>query len=140
MSRSLMAAMLALSTMAVACSNSNQDTAQNKAPEYSQNQPANTQADNTAQNKVDQTNTVPEPMDQGTSDVDMTITTVLRKAITSDEHLSMNAKNVKIITRDGVVTLRGPVETTAERAAIEAAANAVSGVRRVDSYLEVTGG
>ncbi|HEX7879543.1 MAG TPA: BON domain-containing protein [Candidatus Eisenbacteria bacterium] len=140
MSRSLMAAMLALSTMAVACSNSNHDAAQNKAPDYSQNQPANTQADNTAQNKVDQTNTVPEPMDQGTSDVDMTITTVLRKAITSDESLSMNAKNVKIITRDGVVTLRGPVETTAERAAIEAAANAVSGVRRVDSYLEVTGG
>ena len=139
MSRSLMAAMLALSTMAVACSNSNQDTA-NKAPEYSQNQPANTQADNTAQNKVDQTGTVPEPMDQGTSDVDMTITTVLRQAITKDEHLSMNAKNVKIITRDGVVTLRGPVESTAERAAIEAAANAVSGVRRVDSYLEVTGG
>ena len=139
MSRSLMAAMLALSTMAVACSNSNQDTA-NKAPEYSQNQPANTQADNTAQNKVDQTGTIPEPMDQGTSEADMTITTVLRKAITSDESLSMNAKNVKIITRDGVVTLRGPVESTAERAAIEAAANAVSGVRRVDSYLEVTGG
>jgi len=79
-------------------------------------------------------------MDQGTSDVDMTITTVLRQAISKDEHLSTNAKNVKIITRDGVVTLRGPVESTAERAAIEAAANAVSGVRRVDSYLEVTGG
>ena len=138
MSRSLMTAMLALATMAVACSNSNQNKAQTQ--DYSQNQPANTQADNTAQNKVDQAGTVPEPMDQGTSDVDMTITTVLRKAITSDESLSMNAKNVKIITRDGVVTLRGPVATTAERAAIEAAANAVSGVRRVDSYLEVTGG
>lgn len=138
MSRSLMTAMLALATMAVACSNSDQNKAQTQ--DYSQNQPANTQADNTAQNKVDQAGTVPEPMDQGTSDVDMTITTVLRKAITSDESLSMNAKNVKIITRDGVVTLRGPVATTAERAAIEAAANAVSGVRRVDSYLEVTGG
>jgi hyperosmotically inducible protein len=139
MSRSLMAAMLALATMAVACSNSKTDTT-SRTPDYSQNQPANTQADNTAQNKVDQHGTVPEPMDQGDSEADMTITTVLRKAITSDESLSMNAKNVKIITRDGVVTLRGPVATTAERAAIEAAANAVSGVRRVDSYLEVTGG
>jgi osmotically-inducible protein OsmY len=131
-----MAAMLALSTMAVACSNSNPPN--NQAQHH--NPPAEMQADNTAQNKVDAHGTVPEPMDQGTSDADMTITTVLRKAITSDESLSMNAKNVKIITRDGVVTLRGPVETSAERAAIEAAANAVSGVRRVDSYLEVTGG
>ena len=138
MSRSLMAAMLALSTMAVACSNSDQPNTQ--AQVQKQNPPAEMQADNTAQNKVDQTGTVPDPMDQGTSEVDMTITTVLRKAITSDQSLSMNAKNVKIITRDGVVTLRGPVESTAERAAIEAAANAVSGVRRVDSYLEVTGG
>ena len=137
MSRSMKAAILALSVLAVACSSNNRT---NDQAGYQQNPPANTQADNTAQNKVDQHGTMPEPMDQGTSETDMTITTVLRKAITSDETLSMNAKNVKIVTRDGVVTLRGPVETNAERAAIEAAANAVSGVRRVDSYLEVTGG
>jgi len=136
MSRSMLVAMLAVSTMAVACSNSNQKTTD---ADYQQAKPAEMAADNTAQNKVDKDGAVPEPMDQGTSEADITITTVLRQAITSDDQLSMNAKNVKIITRDGVVTLRGPVQTASERAAIEAAANAVAGVRRVDSYIEVTG-
>ena len=117
-------AMLAISMMASACSNSDQ-------PKVA--------ADNSAQNKVDKVGVIAEPMDQGTSEVDVLITTTLRQVLTSDNLLSMNAKNVKIITRDGVVTLRGPVESTAERAGIVAAANAITGVLRVDSYLEVTG-
>ena len=124
MSRSMFVAMLAISMMASACSNSDQ-------PKVA--------ADNSAQNKVDKVGVIAEPMDQGTSEVDVLITTTLRQVLTSDNLLSMNAKNVKIITRDGVVTLRGPVESTAERAGIVAAANAITGVLRVDSYLEVTG-
>ncbi|MDZ4806048.1 MAG: BON domain-containing protein [Candidatus Eisenbacteria bacterium] len=138
MSRSMLVALLAISTMATACSNSDRSKVEatgNKP--YSSTDVA---ADNTAKNKVDKDGMVPEPMDQGTSEADVTITTVLRQAITSDKSLSMNAKNVKIVTRDGVVTLRGPVETAAERTGIEAAANAIAGVQRVDCYLEVTGG
>ena len=61
MSRSMKAAILALSVLAVACSSNNRT---NDQAGYQQNPPANTQADNTAQNKVDQHGTMPEPMDQ----------------------------------------------------------------------------
>jgi len=137
MSRSMIVAMLAISTMVAACSNADRSkvAANNNTPQASE-----MAADNSAQNKIDKEGLMPEPMDQGTSEADVTITTVLRQVLTSDKTLSMNAKNVKIITNGGIVTLRGPVESTAERAGIEAAANAISGVRRVDSFLEVTGG
>ena len=49
----------------------------------------------------------------------------------------MNAHNVKIITSGGVVTLRGPVNSPQEKAAIEAKAKQVAGVTRVDNLLEV---
>lgn len=137
MSRSMIVAMLAISTMVAACSNSDRPKV-----DASGNKPNSSEmaADNSAQNKIDKDGMMPEPMDQGTSETDITITTVLRQVLTADKSLSMNAKNVKIITNGGIVTLRGPVESTAERAGIEAAANAITGVQRVDCFLEVTGG
>ena len=55
----------------------------------------------------------------------------------SDDSLSTTAKNVKIITNDGVVTLRGPVKSEHEKQAIAAKAQQVAGVQRVDNQLEV---
>ena len=56
-----------------------------------------------------------------------------------DKSLSFTAKNVKIITIGGKVTLRGPVKSDAERAAIEAAARrAVGSGAQVDSQLEIS--
>ncbi len=49
----------------------------------------------------------------------------------------MNAKNVKIITQDGVVTLRGPVKSAEEKAMIASVAQKTGGVKRVDNQLEV---
>jgi osmotically-inducible protein OsmY len=49
----------------------------------------------------------------------------------------MTAKNVKIITNEGVVTLRGPVKTSEEKAQIAAIAQRVAGVKRVDNQLEL---
>jgi osmotically-inducible protein OsmY len=54
-----------------------------------------------------------------------------------DDSLSFTAKNVKIITVSGKVTLRGPVKTTQERAAIEAAARRIAGATQVDNQIEV---
>ncbi len=54
-----------------------------------------------------------------------------------DSTLSFDAKNVKIITQGGKVTLRGPVKRDAEKSSIEAKAKAVSGVTSVDDQLEV---
>jgi osmotically-inducible protein OsmY len=77
------------------------------------------------------------PIDQGTSDADVRITQEIRKAVVEDDALSVNGENVKIITVDGVVTLRGPVANAQERASIEAKAKGVAGVTRVDNQLEI---
>ena len=57
----------------------------------------------------------------------------------ADKSLSMTAHNVKIITVDGVVTLRGPVKTDAERTNIASKATQLAGAGKVQNYLEVAG-
>jgi hyperosmotically inducible protein len=96
----------------------------------------NPNADNTAMNQRDRANTV-TPMDQAENATDRTITQGVRKAIIADKNLSVTAKNVKIVTAQGVVTLRGPVKTEQERATVAEKAQQVAGVMRVDNQLEV---
>lgn len=84
--------------------------------------------------------TVPDktPMDQSESPAQIAITSEIRKAIIADKAMSMNAQNCKIITeKSGVVTLRGKVDSQAEKDAVEAKAKAVAGVTRVDNQLEI---
>ncbi len=97
-----------------------------------------TSADNTRVNRRDRGGATLTPMDQGPSDADRKITRDIRQAVMSDSTLSFTAKNVKIITVDGRVTLRGPVKTEAERSAIEAAARKVVGNGAlVESQIEL---
>ena len=77
------------------------------------------------------------PMDQGTSPEDVRITQSVRHALTGDDALSIDAQNVKIITRDGVVTLRGPVKTVAEKSTVAMVAKRTAGVKRVDDQLSL---
>ena len=77
------------------------------------------------------------PVDQGGSEADRTMTQHIRQAVMKESSLSFTAKNVKIITVNGKVTLRGPVKTAGERATIEAAARKVVGVTQVENQLEV---
>ena len=81
--------------------------------------------------------TQPTPMDQGNSEADLRTTQAIRKEIVANETLSMNAHNVKIITVDGGVTLRGPVKTDGERTKIGALAEQVAGAGKVQNQLEV---
>lgn len=94
-------------------------------------------ADNTARNRRDTEPTAKTPMDQSNSSTDVKITADIRSAILADEQMSVNAQNCKVITDAGVVTLRGPVESQAEKDAIETKARAVAGVVRVVNELEV---
>ena len=94
-------------------------------------------ADNTGRNVRDRDDRAKTPMDQGGSEGDRTITAEIRKQITDSDALSMNAKNVKIITQDGVVTLRGPVKTAQEKTTVAGIARKASGVKRVEDQLEV---
>jgi osmotically-inducible protein OsmY len=96
-----------------------------------------TDADNTRVNKRDRKDATTTPMDQGGSETDRKITQQIRKAVMDDKSLSFSAKNVKIITTDGKVTLRGTVKNDQERAAIEAAAQKVAGQGRIDNQIEV---
>ena len=93
--------------------------------------------DNTGRNVRDRGGETKTPGDQSESEADRAITQNIRKALTEDDSLSTNAKNVKIITADGVVTLRGPVNSQKEKAEIEAKAKQVAGVKNVDNQLEV---
>lgn len=94
-------------------------------------------ADNTQRNVRDRDGKALSPMDQGNSESDRTITQEIRKDVVANGALSMNAKNVKIITVDGVVTLRGPVKSADEKATIASAAAKAPGVKRVDNQIEV---
>jgi hyperosmotically inducible periplasmic protein len=92
-------------------------------------------ATNTAQNQRDRNGSSVTPMDQGNSRADTEITAQIRKGITELSDFSTNAKNVKIVTQNGAVTLRGPVDTEDERMRIVQLARSVDGVASVDNQL-----
>jgi hyperosmotically inducible periplasmic protein len=98
---------------------------------------ADERADNTGKNERDRSGSSATPGDQGGTEADRRVTQQVRKAVVDDSKLSAAAKNVKIITADGVVTLRGPVKTTEEKSEIAAIAQRVEGVKRVDNQLEI---
>ena len=94
-------------------------------------------ADNTGKNVRDRDGKTVTPMDQSENKADLTVTQNIRKAVVDDDGLSTTAKNVKIITANGVVTLRGPVKSAAEKASIEAKAHKVAPEAKVQNQLEV---
>jgi hyperosmotically inducible protein len=91
---------------------------------------------NTGVNVRDRAGTAKTPIDQNENKADINITADIRKRVV-DAKLSVDARNVKIITQDGKVTLRGPVKTEEEKQRIEEIAVAVAGADRVDNQLEV---
>jgi hyperosmotically inducible periplasmic protein len=93
-------------------------------------------ADNTEKNTRDRDDQTQTPTHQSNSPADIKITADIRKMVVNDDSLSMTAKNVKIITVDGVVTLRGPVETQKERSTIESHAKH-AGAKQITNELEI---
>lgn len=94
-------------------------------------------ADNSGKNVRDRQDNARTPGDQSNSKSDMALTQEVRKAVVADKALSTNAHNVKIITKNGVVTLRGPVKSPEEKDTIAAKAKQVAGVKNVDNQLEI---
>jgi hyperosmotically inducible protein len=97
--------------------------------------------DNTAENSADNSARNQEHSktaeSQKDNDRDVAITQKIRQAITNDNAISTNGKNIKIITENGNVTLKGPVDTQQEKENIGNKAGLVSGVTKVDNQLEV---
>ena len=94
--------------------------------------------DNTAKNERDRSGETQTSGDQSNSSADLKITQAIRQALMKDGELSTTAKNIKVITANGHVTLRGPVKTAQEKAKIDQIAKSAAGGAQIDDQLEVT--
>jgi osmotically-inducible protein OsmY len=105
------------------------------------NQQAATQPDNTKINKRDKRSTELTAQDQsmGTAE-DVELTRKIRSLITDDDSLSTYAHNVKIITLNGYVTLKGPVKNADEKATVELYARKFAQNAKINNQLELTKG
>jgi len=93
--------------------------------------------DNTGVNERDSHSDAVMPLNQGNNEIDLDLTQRIRQKVMADDTLSFTAKNVKIISEDGHVTLRGPVNTEAEKATIGDTAIDAAGAGHVTNQLEV---
>lgn len=94
-------------------------------------------ADNTKLNERDRNGATLTPGDQNNNKPDIAITAQVRKQLMSDDALSTDAKNVKVVTQGGVVVLRGTVKSDAEKSAVGSKASGVAGVKSVENDLDV---
>ncbi len=93
--------------------------------------------DNSGKNERDKSGATVTPGDQSNAPADLKITQDIRRMVMDDKSLSMTAKNVKIITIAGKVTLRGPVNSPAEKEAVCNHAKMVAGKTAVTDEIEV---
>ena len=119
-SRMLLSACLLTGAWAVA-----QDTSQQPAP------------DNTKVNQRDRDSSQPTADQQKENQSDRDITRQIRKSVMQDTTLSSYAHNVKIISQNGMVTLKGPVRSEEDKQSIAAKAAQVVGADKVTNQLEV---
>lgn len=104
------------------------------AQDSSAQQPA---PDNTKVNQRDRNKAEPTADQQKENQPDREIARKIRRSLVQDKTLSTYAHNVKIITQDGMVTLKGPVRSDEEKTAVEAKAAEIAGADKVTSQLEV---
>jgi hyperosmotically inducible protein len=95
--------------------------------------------DNTATNERDRSGESKTSGDQSNSSADLKTTQAIRQALMKDGELSTTAKNIKVITANGHVTLRGPVKTAQEKAKIDQLAKSAAGGAQIDNQLDVKG-
>jgi hyperosmotically inducible periplasmic protein len=130
--RTLIVALFA-ALLVVGCSKDRNDknTGDNQVSRSTQVPPGNT-------GRNDRDDATKTPGDQPENEADRKITQNVRKALTNDDSLSTDGKNVKVITSDRNVTLRGPVKSEKEKSEIENKAKQVTGVKKIDNQLEVS--
>ena len=83
--------------------------------------------DNSAVNKQDRNSDAVTADQQKMNPADRALSDKIRQAVVADKSLSTYAHNVKIISQDGTVTLKGPVRSDQERQSIVAKAVEVTG-------------
>ena len=95
--------------------------------------------DNTATNERDRSGETQTSGDQSNSSADLKITQDIRRALMKERELSTMAKNIKVVTANGQVTLRGSVKTAQEKAKVDQIARSAAGGAQIDDQLEVKG-
>jgi hyperosmotically inducible periplasmic protein len=96
-----------------------------------------TSVDNTKMNAPDRDKASPTADQQKDNRSDREITRQIRQSLVKDKSLSTYAHNIKIITQNGQVTLKGPVRSDDEKRAIEAKATEIAGENKVTSELNI---
>lgn len=98
---------------------------------------ASAAADNTKMNVRDKSPETIKPTDQPNNSVDIKLAAAVRSSIVNDKALSTTAHNVKLVAANGIVTLRGPVNSQSEKEKVGQCAAGVAGVSKVDNLLDV---
>jgi osmotically-inducible protein OsmY len=96
-----------------------------------------TEADNTKRNAAEENKNTDTAEKQSNNKDDLALTQKIRQEVMKNGSLSMNAKNIKIIVREGKVMLRGPVDSQQEKDTIGTKAGEIAGKDKVDNQLEV---
>ena len=94
------------------------------------------QPTNSGVNSRDRDGVTPTPFNQTSNESDVNRIATIRKRIMSSD-LSLNAQNVKVMSQNGRVTLRGPVDSQFERDEVARIARDVAGAGNVDDLIEV---
>ncbi len=124
--RALLAQLVLLSGLSLLWAQQQTDTSQNPPT-----------ADNTKVNQRDQSQTEPTADRQKENPADRQLAQQIRRALVKDKSLSSNAHNVKVIAQDGMVTLKGPVNSESEKQTVEAKAAQIAGSDKVTSDIQV---
>jgi osmotically-inducible protein OsmY len=99
--------------------------------------PATTKPDNTKVNKRDRAKSAVTADQAKNNASDRDLMQKIRQSLVDDKSLSTYAHNVKVIARDGKVTLKGPVRSAEEKTAVESKAADVAGAGNVTSRITV---
>ncbi|MFN0170708.1 MAG: BON domain-containing protein [Bryobacteraceae bacterium] len=99
---------------------------------------AKSKPDNTAVNKRDRSPGAVTADQQKMNANDRNLAATIRRAIMADKSLSTYARNVKIVSRDGTVTLKGPVRSGDEvKTIVSKATNATGSADKVINQMSV---
>jgi hyperosmotically inducible periplasmic protein len=95
------------------------------------------QPDNTKMNKNDASNAAVTADKQKMNTSDRDLTQKIRKSVMAEKSLSTYAHNVKIVSQNGKVTLKGPVRCEEEKQTVASKATEIAGAGNVDNQLSV---
>jgi osmotically-inducible protein OsmY len=98
---------------------------------------AQTPADNTKVNKQDRDKSAVTADQQKENATDRVLTQKIRRSLLADKTLSTYAHNVKVVSQNGQVTLKGPVRTEAEKQTVEGKAREIAGADHVVDQMSV---